>query len=143
MDSSRDDLIKALSLEPHPEGGWFAETYRHAPANGERGDVTAIYYLLPGGKRSTWHRVTDADESWHFYDGAPLILSQWTADGVVKECTLGRATDGHPSHAVVPRGVWQSARSLGDWSLVGCTVSPAFQFESFELAESNWEPPPQ
>ena len=118
------DVIAALGLAAHPEGGWFRETWRDEHA-------TAIYYLLQEGERSHWHRV-DATEIWHFYDGDPLELS--TPAGAV---ALSRD---HPQH-VVPAGTWQAARPLGRWTLVGCTVSPPFEFSRFELAPPGWQPP--
>ncbi len=96
---------------------------------------TAIYYLLEAGQRSHWHRV-DAAEIWHFYAGSPLILSVSQTDaGPTKEMALGsNVMDGQSPQAIVPKDHWQAARSTGDWSLVGCTVSPGFQYEGFELA---------
>jgi predicted cupin superfamily sugar epimerase len=134
------ELIGGLDLAPHPEGGHFRETYRHPAPDGERGAVTAIYYLLKAGERSHWHRV-DAVEIWHRYGGAPLALSI-AADGQATE-TVVLGTDlgaGQRPQAVVPAGAWQSAVSLGPWTLVGCTVAPAFQFEGFELAPPDWTP---
>ena len=125
-----DEVIEALGLAPHPEGGWYRETWRE-PA------VTAIYYLLRAGERSHWHRV-DATEIWHFYDGDALELSLAAADGRTPPSRHVLAPD-RPQQ-VVPAGEWQAARSLGRWSLVGCTVSPAFQISGFELAPAGWEP---
>lgn len=138
---SAEEIVAQFRLEPHPEGGWFRETYRHAPKEGGRGASTAIYYLLAAGQRSHWHRVTDADEVWHWYAGAPLALSI-SVDGAAQEThTLGTAfSAGHAPQVVVPAGAWQSAESLGDWTLVGCTVAPAFEFEKFEMAPPDWEP---
>lgn len=138
-----EEIVTALNLEPHPEGGWYRETYRHAPLNGGRGASTAIYYLLKRGERSHWHRVTDADEVWHWYAGAPLALSMAAAagDGEIVISTLGDdLARGERPQVVVRAGDWQSAESLGDWSLVGCTVAPAFEFGSFEMAPSGWMP---
>lgn len=137
-----DSVIRALNLAPHPEGGWFRETWRHAPPGGGRGAATAIYYLLRAGDRSHWHRVTDADEVWHWYAGAPLILGIVTTDLSAERILLG--TDlaaGERPQAVVPANAWQSARSTGAWTLVGCTVAPAFTFEAFEMAPPGWSPP--
>ena len=130
-----DDVIAALGLEPHPEGGWFRETWRE-PA------TTAIFYLLRAGERSHWHRV-DATEIWHFYGGDPLELSV-SADGrQVDRHVLGPdLATGQRPQLVVPAGAWQAARPLGAWTLAGCTVAPAFQFSGFELAEPDWEPGP-
>ncbi|MBP2227442.1 putative cupin superfamily sugar epimerase [Azospirillum agricola] len=136
-----DRLIALLGLQPHPEGGFYVETYR-APAEG-RGAVTAIYFLLNAGERSHWHKV-DAVEIWLWHGGAPLELS--IHDGSEAETrvhTLGMdLAAGERPQAVVPVGAWQSARSLGDWSLVSCTVAPAFEFAGFTLAPPGWEPGP-
>jgi uncharacterized protein len=136
-----DAIVSHLGLAPHPEGGWYAETWRDTPADGSRGAGTAIYYLLAAGQRSHWHRV-DATEVWHFYAGGPLRLSVADGDGPTREVTLGRdlAVRQVPQ-AVVPAGAWQAAEPLGDWTLCGCTVSPAFTFDGFELAPPDWEPP--
>ena len=135
-----EEIIAALQMTPHPEGGHFVETWRHAPPDGGRGAGTAIYYLLQAGERSHWHRV-DAAEVWHWYAGAPLALSM-SADGVALEvATLGNdLIAGARPQILVPAGVWQSAASSGAWTLVGCTVSPAFEFAGFEMAAPGWEP---
>ena len=132
------DLIAALDLAPHPEGGWFRETYR--AAGDGRGAVTTIYYLLEAGQHSAWHRI-DATEIWHFYDGDPLRLTL-SDDGVgTRDILLGRDTAaGQTHHAVVPPHAWQSAHPTGDWTLVGCTVAPAFTFDGFEMAAPGWSP---
>lgn len=132
-------LIERLGLLPHPEGGWYRENWRDVAADGGRGAGTAIYFLLADGERSHWHRV-DAAEVWHHYAGAPLELA--IADGdhhlVV---TLGSdPLAGDLPQAVVECRAWQAARTTGEWSLVGCTVSPAFDFEGFELAPAGWTP---
>jgi len=134
------EVIGRLGLTAHPEGGHFREIYRHRPEVGERGWVTTIYYLLAAGKSSHWHRI-DADEVWHFYAGAPLALSICGPDEETRETMLGTdlREDKRPV-SVVPAGYWQSARSLGEWTLVGCTVAPAFEFEGFELAPPGWTP---
>jgi predicted cupin superfamily sugar epimerase len=139
--TTADELVERLGLIPHPEGGFYRETYRDCPAEGGRGAQTAIYYLLREGDLSAWHRVLDAAEIWHFYAGAPLALSL-SADGQsVETLRLGpNLAAGERPQAVVPARAWQSARSLGAWTLVGCTVAPAFQFSSFELAPKGWEP---
>jgi predicted cupin superfamily sugar epimerase len=137
-----DEIIARLGLQPHPEGGHFREMYR-APsvdAASPRGASTAIFFLLKAGERSHWHRV-DADELWHYHAGAPLELSLSNDGRRVRHVRVGIDFDaGELPQAVVPRGVWQAARSLGHWTLVGCTVAPAFQFEGFELAPPGWEP---
>lgn len=125
---SPEDVIKALDLTPHPEGGHFREMWRDTPTDGSRGAGTAIYYLLRAGERSQRHRI-DATEIWHHYAGDALEL---TIDGatVVLGHDLAR---GERPLQIVPPKAWQSARPLGAWTLVGCTVSPAFEFEHFEL----------
>lgn len=135
-----DEIIAALRMTPHPEGGHYVETWRHAAERGARGAGTAIYFLLQAGERSHWHRV-DAAEIWHWYAGAPLALAL-SPDGIaVETLTLGNdlATGARPQ-IVVSAGVWQSAASMGAWSLVGCTVSPAFEFSGFEMAPPGWSP---
>jgi predicted cupin superfamily sugar epimerase len=134
------DVIAALELKPHPEGGHFREIWRDVPAGGGRGAGTAIYYLLRAGERSHWHRV-DAAEAWHFYGGDPLSLSL-SADGrSVTTLTLGAdLTAGQVPFAMVPAGHWQAAAPAGRWGLVGCTVCPAFDFVGFELAPPGWQP---
>jgi predicted cupin superfamily sugar epimerase len=136
------EIIRRLELRPHPEGGHFRETFRdtHTVA-GERAASTAIYFLLAGGERSHWHRV-DAAEVWHHYAGAPLALDIAAPDGTVARTRLGpNLMNGEHPQAVVPAGQWQSAESLGEWTLVGCTVAPAFTFSGFELAPKDWSPP--
>lgn len=136
-----EDVVRTLDLARHPEGGYFRETYRHAPQGGERGAMTAIYFLLPAGERSAWHRV-DADEMWHHYAGAPLRLDI-AVDGKLPE-TVRLGPDlaaGQRPQALVPVRAWQSAKSEGDWTLVGCTVAPAFEFAGFEMAPPGWSPP--
>ena len=139
MNPEAQALIDALGLLPHPEGGWFRETWRDTPADGGRGVGTAIYFLLAAGERSHWHRV-DAAEIWHHYAGDPLALG--IADGPAhRVVTLGSdLAAGQEPQAVVPPRAWQAARPLGAWSLVGCTVSPAFEFDGFELAPPSWRP---
>ncbi len=136
------EIIAALDLKPHPEGGHYAETWRDEPHDGSRGAGTAIYYLLRAGEVSTWHRV-DATEIWHFYAGAPLAL-RLAGDAGIRTIALGPdVAAGERPQAVVPAGAWQSAESTGAWTLVGCTVSPAFQFSGFEMAPPGWEPKAQ
>ena len=133
-----DEIIARLELKPHPEGGHYRQTYL-AP-DSPRGASTAIYFLLKAGERSHWHKV-DADELWHYHAGAPLELSLSPDGRSVHRLRLGIDFDlGEQPQAVVPRGVWQAARSLGTWSLVGATVAPAFQFEHFEMAPPGWKP---
>lgn len=135
-----DEIIRHLDLRPHPEGGHFRETYRHRPLNGGRGDATQIYYLLRAHERSHWHRI-DSIEVWHFYAGSPLRLDMSVDGRITRSVILGiDFADGEQAHAVVPAHAWQAAESLGDWSLVGCTVAPAFSFDGFEMAPPNWSP---
>jgi predicted cupin superfamily sugar epimerase len=134
------EVIAQLDLKPHPEGGHFRETFRdpRLDANG-RSASTAIYFLLARGERSHWHRI-DAVEVWHFYAGNALTLEIADGDGrrVVR---LGPdlAANEMPQ-AVMPAGAWQAAESTGDWTLVGCTVAPGFDFAKFELAPKGWTP---
>lgn len=138
---SADDVIAALGLMPHPEGGYYRETYRHKPDDGGRGAKTAIYYLLRAGEVSRWHRVCDADEIWHFYAGAALKLEVSPEGEAVATHLLGPdIAAGQRPQILVRQGQWQRARSLGDWTLVGCTVAPAFEFASFEMAPEDWAP---
>ena len=140
VDASADAVIRALDLTPHPEGGFFRETYRHQPADGGRGALTVIHYLLRAGERSAWHRV-DATEVWHFTTGEPLALEISEDGETTHTVTLGAAVaEGQHGHAVVPAGAWQSAESLGNWTLVSCTVAPAFQCDGFEMAPPGWAP---
>lgn len=133
------EIIELLGLTPHPEGGWYRENWRDLPADGGRGVGSAIYFLLAEGERSHWHRV-DAAEAWHHYDGAPLELAMAEEDEHVV-ITLGHdLAAGSEPQAVVPPRAWQAARTLGAWSLVGCTVAPAFDFSGFELAPPEWRP---
>ena len=133
------DVIFTLGMQRHPEGGWYAQTFVDADQDGGRARSTAIYYLLEAGDTSHWHRV-DAVEVWHFYTGAPLRLR--ISDGrTVDDHVLGGEIDaGERPQVVVPKHAWQSAASLGEWTLVGCTVAPGFQFSGFELADKDWQP---
>ena len=131
-----DRIIAALGLQPHPEGGWYRQTW---VGPGERASGTAILFLLKAGERSHWHRV-DADEIWIFNAGAPLVLS--LGQDVAREVVMGPGVlDGQRVQQVVPAGWWQAARSRGDWTLVTCTVSPGFRFEGFELAAPGFDLP--
>ncbi len=135
-----NEIIKALKLQSHPEGGWYKETWRADAPPGERASGTAIFYLLEQGQRSHWHRV-DATEIWHFYAGAPLRL-ELSADGSNREDHLlgNNLNAGETPQVIVPSHCWQAGESLGAWTLVGCTVSPAFEFDGFELAPPSWTP---
>ena len=135
-----DEIIVTLRMTPHPEGGHFVETWRHVADGSGRGAGSAIYYLLQAGERSHWHRV-DAAEIWHWYAGAALALSRSDDGRRAEVAMLGSdLAGGQRPQIVIPPGVWQSAVSIGAWTLVGCTVSPAFQFEGFELAPPGWQP---
>jgi uncharacterized protein len=134
------EVIRLLALKPHPEGGHFRETIRDQhPAPQSRAHSTAIYFLLAAGERSHWHRV-DAVEVWHHYAGAPLLLEiAETVAGPIETITLGpNLAVGERPQAAVPARAWQAARSLGDWTLVGCTVAPGFEFAGFELAPPDF-----
>jgi uncharacterized protein len=134
-------IIERLRLQPHPEGGHYAETYRHQPSGGGRGALTAIYYLLAAGEESRWHRVKDATEVWLYHAGGPLEL-RLSADGKRSEAIrLGPdLARGERPQAVVPANCWQAARPLGSWVLVTCAVAPAFEFSGFEMRPPGWEP---
>jgi predicted cupin superfamily sugar epimerase len=135
-------IVAVLGMKPHPEGGWYAETFRDA-LQGGRGHSTAIYFLLERGQVSAWHRVRDAAEVWHFYAGAPLVLTIHAEDGPVKRQVLGPdLAAGQRPQAVVAANAWQMAESVGDWTLVGCTVAPGFDFTAFEMAAPGWRPDP-
>lgn len=138
--ATAEEIITLLGLQPHPEGGHYRETFRDSAtdANG-RARSTAIYFLLARGTRSHWHRV-DAVETWHWHAGAPLELD--IADGKARTTILlgSDLTAGQRPQGVVPTHAWQAAQSLGDWTLVGCTVAPGFEFAGFELAPPGWEP---
>ncbi len=135
------DIIRKLGLQPHPEGGHYRETWRTPAPAGERPAGTAIYYLLCEGEVSHWHRV-DAAEIWHWYAGGSLELSLSAGGKTVERLLLGSDLDaGQRPQIIVPANCWQSARSLGEWTLTGCTVSPGFEFDGFEMAPSGWQPP--
>ncbi|WP_114394977.1 cupin domain-containing protein [Oleisolibacter albus] len=139
-----DRIIALLGMKPHPEGGHYVETYRHVPPDGGRGASTAIYFLLQAGEYSHWHRVRDADEVWHWHAGAPLVLTVSPNGHDASAHHLGPdLAAGQRPQLVVPAGHWQTAVSLGRWTLVGCTVSPAFEFASFEMAPPDWRPTPR
>jgi predicted cupin superfamily sugar epimerase len=128
------EIIALLELERHPEGGWYRQTFRD-DVPGSRASSTLIYYLLERGDQSAWHRV-DAAEIWHWYAGAPLELR-------VEKAILTLGNDlaaGERPQGIVPPHAWQAAHSLGDWTLVGCTVAPGFEFAHFEMAPPGFEP---
>jgi predicted cupin superfamily sugar epimerase len=133
------ELIARLALAPHPEGGWYRETWRAEAVDGERAAGTSILFLLDAGQRSHWHRV-DASELWIFQAGTPLALS--TADGAhISSVRLGVdvVAGDRPQHVVQPHQ-WQAAQAGAGWCLVACVVVPAFRFEGFELAPAGWSP---
>jgi uncharacterized protein len=139
------EIIRLLDLKPHPEGGHFRETFRDVPAGegrvgAARAASTAIYFLLARGERSHWHRV-DATEIWHWHAGAPLALDIAPSSERRERITLGSdLAAGERPQGIVPAHAWQAAQSLGDWTLVGCTVAPGFEFAKFELAPPGFEP---
>ena len=138
--TTAQDIIHALKLERHPEGGWYIQTVQDTEGTAGRANSTAIYYLLEGGDRSHWHTV-DAVEIWHYHAGAPLELSLSDDGKTERRIVIGPdILAGERPQGIVRKGEWQSARSLGDWTLVGCTVAPGFQFSGFELADRNWTP---
>jgi predicted cupin superfamily sugar epimerase len=133
------EIIALLDLAPHPEGGWYRQTFVDDVPGG-RARSTLIYFLLEAGNVSHWHRV-DSAEVWHWYAGAPLQLDI-AGDARAETIILGNdLAAGQRPQGVVPPGAWQSARSLGKWTLVGCTVAPGFDFAHFELAPPAWSPP--
>lgn len=134
------EIIALLDLKSHPEGGHYRETWRADTPEGTRAAGTAIYFLLAEGERSHWHRV-DAAEIWHWYAGAALEL-EISAGGQGRDAQrLGPdLASGERPQIIVPPDAWQAARTLGVWTLVGCTVSPGFEFSGFELAAPGWEP---
>ncbi len=139
--SSAADIIARLELRPHPEGGYYRETFRDVQVdpNG-RALSTAIYFLLRRGERSQWHRI-DATEIWHYYAGHALTL-RIAHEGCTQHAVrLGPdIATGERPQAIVPASAWQAAETTGDWTLVGCTVSPGFEFAKFELAPKGWAP---
>jgi uncharacterized protein len=139
---SAAEIMRLLDLKPHPEGGHFRETFRAARmVEGARAASTAAYYLLARGERSHWHKV-DAVELWHYHAGAPLKLEiALDASGPVECLTLGvDLAAGERPQAIVPADAWQAAQTLGEWTLVGCTVAPGFEFKTFEVAANDWVP---
>ncbi len=137
-----EQLIEALNLSPHPEGGWYRQTWQTGSEDNGRSAGTCIYFLLKDGEASHWHRV-DAAEIWHYYAGAPLILSLSDSDaGPASEHVLSPDfAAGHAPQHIVPPNAWQAARSTGAFTLVGCTVSPGFEFSRFELAPPDFDIP--
>ena len=134
---SASEIVKLLDMQPHPEGGYYKETFRDDAS-------TAIYYLLEAGDHSHWHRVHGSSEIWHHYAGGPLALTLSPNGHDAEAHRLGKNIDaGEKPQLVVPAGWWQTAESLGHWTLVGCTVAPGFDFENFEMAPDDWRPVPR
>lgn len=134
------ELVEKLSLLPHPEGGWYREIYRSRERvqtrRGLRSALTTIHYLLEHRQLSRWH-VVESAEIWHFYDGAPLELLAYDPENrTLERHVLGDVSEGHETVAVIEAGVWQAARSRGEFSLVGCTVGPGFEFEDFRFVSA-------
>ena len=140
MSATAAEIIRLLDLKPHPEGGHYCETFRDSGKDHTgRAYSTAIYFLLARGERSHWHKV-DAVETWHWHAGAPLRLD---IHDTGRRTTLILGSDlaaGERPQGIVPMNAWQAAESLGDWTLVGCTVAPGFEFSGFELAPKDWSP---
>ena len=138
-----DALIRDLSLAPHPEGGWYREIFRSTATvrppdgRGDRSALTTIFFLLPSGEISRWHRVR-SDEVWHLYEGGPLELTVAPPDlGRLDRIVLSAALDGDGPVHTVPAGWWQTARPLGDYALTGCTVGPGFDFADFTFLDDD------
>ncbi|NBN65819.1 cupin domain-containing protein [Pannonibacter tanglangensis] len=140
-DLSLNDIIARLGMQPHPEGGYYVEAFRDTQTDeAGRPASTSIYFLLPEGVVSRWHRI-DAVEVWHWYGGAPLELFISETGQPTQRVTLGDdLVAGQQPQAIVPRHAWQQAQSLGDYTLVGCTVAPGFLFDTFEMAPDGWQP---
>ena len=126
-----DRLIDKLKLKPHPEGGHFKESYRDK-------NISLIYYLLKKNEKSHWHRIKK-NEILHFYDGDPLIV-YLSKDGINTQQKILNNNEGQLSHLVVKSGTWFSMETKGEFSLIGCTVAPSFDYADFELAPQNWKP---
>ena len=137
------ELIRTLGLTAHPEGGYYREIWRSdssvepADGRGARSALTSIYFLLPEGAVSRWHRVR-SDEIWHHYEGAPLLLVLASPDATITvRHRLGPFGPEQTPERIVPAGWWQAARSLGEYTLVGCTVGPGFEFADFEMLTAD------
>jgi predicted cupin superfamily sugar epimerase len=143
MTMSPSWLIDHLGMRAHPEGGHYVETYRDEPTDGSRGSVTCIHFLLQAGEVSAWHRI-DATEIWHFAGGDPLVLTRSENGHDCEAVHLGaNLKAGQRPHLVLPPQCWQTAETLGRWTLVSCVVAPAFTFEGFEMAPPDWRPGPR
>ena len=138
---SAADIIARLELRPHPEGGYYRETFRDTRVDAQgRASSTSIYFLLTRGDRSHWHRI-DATEVWHYYAGSALTLQIAHDGGTQHTVTLGPdLAAGERPQAIVPSSAWQCAETTGDWTLLGCTLAPGFEFANFELAPKDWKP---
>ena len=134
-----EEVVAHLNLKPHPEGGWFRETFRDEPGHKGRAHSTAILFLLKAGEVSHWHRV-DAAELWHWHGGAPLLLEVRVGDTRHDHRLGPDLLAGEHPQGIVPAGAWQSARSLGPWTLLGCTVAPGFDFACLDLAPEDFMP---
>lgn len=135
------EIVRLLDLAPHPEGGWYKETFRAGAADGERAASTVIHFLLAADQVSAWHKV-DADEAWFWHAGAPLVLTISPPDGKTAESVqLGPDLRvGQKLHHVIAADHWQAAESLGAWTLVSCMVAPGFEFSGFVMAPDDWRP---
>jgi predicted cupin superfamily sugar epimerase len=133
-----EDIINTLDMQPHPEGGWYKETWRNSSEPRSLG--TAIYFLLEAHQSSLWHKV-DADEMWHWYAGSQMELHQYDGDKTAVDILGPELLRGQRPQLVVPADSWQKSVPLNGWVLVGCTVCPGFMFQGFEMAEVGWEPP--
>ena len=139
-ETSAAEIIARLELKPHPEGGHYRETFRDSRTDASgRSRSTAIYFLLARGERSHWHRI-DAVEVWHYYAGSALTLKIADDDGQWSFRLGPNLAAGEQPQAIVPPDTWQAAESTGEWTLVGCTVAPGFDFATFEMAPKDWEP---
>jgi predicted cupin superfamily sugar epimerase len=138
--SDPKSIIDAFGMVPHPEGGWYTETFRALATPSTRSAVSAIYFLLQADERSHWHTV-DACEIWLWHAGSPLKLHLSHDSKTVETTLLGiQLAQSQRPQAVVPAGVWQAAESTGAWSLVSCIVAPAFDFAGFQMAPRGWAP---
>lgn len=136
-----EDLIAQLNLKPHPEGGFYREIYNNTSAEGGRGKISSIYYLLEKGQSAHWHRVVDADEVWLWHGGHPLVLYSKLDDGPVEKTVLGLdVNNGEVPQAIIQKNYWQSASATHGWALVSCVVGPAFEFDKMEFAPRGFEP---
>jgi predicted cupin superfamily sugar epimerase len=139
MSDEADRIIATLDLKPHPEGGHYREMFRDADGTNGRAHSTAIYFLLKAGEVSRWHRV-DAVEIWHWHKGAPLELSVAENGRTTRHILGADIVKGERPQGIVPKGAWQMAKSLGSYTLVGCTVAPGFEFSGFEMAPDGFTP---